>query len=228
MKKIDFPLLILVTFFVFSSCRHNADLTIAPPKPPDPGPEFKCSHDTVYFQNSVLPVILNGCAKSGCHDQSTGKGEEVLDNYSSIHGLVIPFDPQNSKLYYILFNNSEGRMPPDVPLTTNQKSFIYWWIAQGAYNNHCDSAGCDSANVTYNNTIRPILETWCLSCHSGSSSVSGIPFDTYDQLVVYADNGHLMGAIRQEQGYSAMPQGPNKLSTCEINLFQKWIDLGKP
>jgi hypothetical protein len=211
----------------FASCHHTADLTIEPPKPAPPGTEFKCSHDTIYFQNSVYPVILSGCAKSGCHDQSTQKGDQVLDNYTDIHRLILPYDPQSSKLYWILFSNSEGRMPPDAPLSMEQKSIIYWWIKQGGYNNRCDSAGCDSTNVTYTNSIDPILQAWCIGCHGGSNPSNGLNLDTYDNAKACAQSNRLMGAIKHETGYYPMPK-PGQLSSCEISLFQKWINLGYP
>jgi len=228
MKRSFFFLLFLLSVFLFSYCHHDADLNFEPPKPPEPGSEFKCSHDTIYFQNTVFPLVLTGCAKSGCHDQGTQKSELVLDNYNSIYRLVKPFDPQNSELYIRLFSNSAGRMPPDNPFTLDQKSIIYWWIKQGAYDNGCDSAGCDSTNVTYTKSIQPIINMWCLSCHSGSNPSNGLSLETYDQVVACANSGRLMGALRHELGYFAMPQGGTSLSTCEINLFQKWINIGKP
>jgi hypothetical protein len=217
--------LVLVSFF---ACHHKADLSVAPPKPPDPGPEFKCSHDTVYFKNSVYPLVLTGCAKTGCHDQSSGKSDLVLDNYQNIMELVKPFDPQGSKLYYVLFSNPEGRMPQDGPFSMDQKSVIYWWIAQGAYNNGCDSVGCDSTNVTYTLTINPIIQTWCINCHSGSNPSGNIALATYDEVVSCANSGKLMGAIRHDQGFKPMPQGGSMLPPCEIALFEKWIRTGKP
>jgi hypothetical protein len=210
------------------SCHHNADLSVAPPKPTPPGSEFKCSHDTIYFKNSVLPVVLNGCARSGCHDHTTAKEELVLENYQEIVRLIVPFDPQNSELYIRLFGNSEGRMPPDVPLSMNDKSIIYWWIAQGGKNNGCDSIACDTTNVTYTVSLVPILQTWCVGCHSGSNPSHGLSLDTYDNVVACANSNRLMGAIRHETGYSPMPNGGGMLSPCEIDLFQKWIDLGMP
>jgi hypothetical protein len=212
----------------FVSCHHTADLSVEPPKPPPPGTEFKCSHDTIYFNNSVYPIILSGCAKSGCHDQSTSKGDLVLDSYPNIYRLVVPFDPQSSQLYWMLFSNSQGRMPPDAPLSMEQKSIIYWWIKQGGYNNRCDSTGCDSTNVTYTHSIDPILQAWCVGCHSGSNPSNGLSLDTYDNAKACAESGRLMGAIRHETGYKEMPNGGAMLSPCEIDLFQKWINLGEP
>ncbi len=228
MKYPAVRILLTILVLLVTGCHHNADLSIAPPKPPDPGPEFKCSHDTIYFRNSVLPVIISGCAKTGCHDEATHKASITLENYSQIVSHVIPFDPQGSKLYKVLFSNSGERMPPGTPLVIDQKSIIYWWIAQGAFNNKCDSAGCDSTNVTYAASIAPICAAWCTGCHGGSNPANGLSLETYDEVAACANSGRLMGAIRHETGFSWMPKGGEMLSPCDINLFQKWINIGKP
>jgi hypothetical protein len=227
MKLSIFPVFIILMVVGILACHHNADLSIAPPKPAPPGPEFKCSHDTIYFNNTVLPVIITGCAKTGCHDETSHKSGHILDNYTDIYKLVVPFDPQSSKLYVVLFSNSQGRMPPNSPFNNDQKSIIYWWIAQGGYNNRCDSAGCDSSNVTYTSSINPIVQAWCIGCHGGSAPANGLSLETYGEVVACANSNRLMGALRHETGYFAMPKGGAILSPCEINLFQKWIDTGE-
>ena len=221
-------LIIIPAVLVFIACHHVADLSVPPPKPIPPGPEFLCSHDTIYFRNSVLPVIITGCAKTGCHDEATHKSNKILDNYAGIIKLVSPFNPQNSELYKVLFASSQQRMPPSTPLGMSQKSIIYWWIAQGAFNNKCDSAGCDSSNVTYNTSISPIVANWCLGCHGGSNPAYGISLQTYSDVVACANSNRLMGALKHNSGYYPMPKGGESLSPCEINLFQLWINLGKP
>jgi hypothetical protein len=228
MKSLFRCLLILIPV-IFAGCHHNADLNFDPPRPAPPPPGWKCSTDTVYFRNSVFPVVLSGCARTGCHDQTTHKSGHVLDNYADIYAMVNPFNPQQSKLYKLLYSNSNGRMPPDVPLNAEGKSIIYWWIKQGAFNNGCDSTGCDTLNVTWSKSVNPVIQNWCVTCHSGSNPGGGYGLETYDEVVACANSGRLMGAIRQEPGFSAMPKpGTMKLSTCEINLFAIWIRTGKP
>lgn len=222
-------LMLFILWITLPSCHHDANLDFVPALPTAPPPGWKCSIDTIYFRNSVYPVILSSCAKSKCHDQTSHRSDLVLENYNEIYALVLPFNPQESKLYKMLYSNSDGRMPPDAPMDAEGKSIIYWWIAQGAFNNGCDSTGCDSSNVTYNASVSPIIQSWCLSCHSGSNPGGGFGLENYNQVVSAANSGRLMGAIRQEAGYSPMPQpGTVKLSTCDINLFAKWIRTGMP
>jgi hypothetical protein len=227
--KLLYPTVSLaIILSVIISCRHSADLSVAPPKPAPPGPEFKCSHDTIFFQNTVFPLILTGCARTGCHDQATGQGDHVLDNYAGIYSLVSPFDPQSSKLYIVLYANSSETMPPGTKFTNEQKSIIYWWIAQGGYNNRCDSSGCDTSNVTYTNGIGQITQAWCVGCHGGSKPANNLRLETYDEVAACAKGDRLMGALRHQTGFKPMPNGGGTLPPCEIDMFQIWIDAGEP
>jgi len=89
---------------------------------------------------------------------------------------------------------------------------------------------CDTTNITYSSTVISILQNGaCLSCHGGTASAGGnIILDTYDGLKAYAQNGHLMGSLKQEAGFSAMPLGGNKLNSCDINKLTAWISAGFP
>jgi uncharacterized membrane protein len=91
------------------------------------------------------------------------------------------------------------------------------------------STTCDLSNVTFASTVKPILQASCLSCHSNSKAVSsggGVKLENYADVVVQVKNGKLMGTINHASGYQAMPQGGGKLTDCEINKLQKWIDNG--
>ena len=90
------------------------------------------------------------------------------------------------------------------------------------------SSNCDTTNVTYSITIRNILQSYsCLGCHSGSAASGGnIILDNYNSVKLYAGNGKLYGAISHASGHVPMPQGGNKLSSCNIIKVKKWVDLG--
>jgi mono/diheme cytochrome c family protein len=87
----------------------------------------------------------------------------------------------------------------------------------------CGNTNCDTTTVTFNVTVHPIIKTNCESCHSGSSAGGGVQLVSYDDIKASAASGRLMGTIRHEQGYSAMPKGGNKLSDCDIAKLDKWI-----
>jgi len=87
---------------------------------------------------------------------------------------------------------------------------------------------CDTVNTTFSQTVKPIIENNCYSCHSnGTSSMGGnIRLEDYSDIKVYADNGKLLGSITHANGYSPMPKGVAKLEDCKITMIQKWINDG--
>lgn len=99
-----------------------------------------CSHDpiipdspSISFSEQVLPIFINNCAKSGCHD---GSGEFSLKNYGEISSRVHAGDARKSELYKVINKLWGGKaMPPDGPLSDQQITLVYTWIMQGAKNN---------------------------------------------------------------------------------------------
>lgn len=100
----------------------------------------------------------------------------------------------------------------------------YYDVAEELY--PLNNAPCDTSNVTYAESVLPILQGSCTSCHSGSSPSGNVSLDGYNNVKTYADNGKLMGAISHASGYAPMPQGGNKLSSCQISTIRKWINDG--
>jgi uncharacterized membrane protein len=93
------------------------------------------------------------------------------------------------------------------------------------------NAPCDVSAVTYSVTVSSILATNCYSCHStasGNASGGGIVLDSYAKLKPYATNGQLTGSITHAGGFSPMPKGATKLSSCDIQKIQAWANAGAP
>lgn len=86
-----------------------------------------------------------------------------------------------------------------------------------------DTTSCDTASVTYPGKIYPILDQYCISCHSGAGPSGGLDFTDYSQVAFVAENGALIGAIKHLSGYSPMPQGGEQLDSCKIRLIEIWI-----
>jgi len=96
--------------------------------------------DTVCFDSQVLPLLQTSCGMSGCH--GSGYSQEGFDvsNYQTIMQAVSPGDPRGSELYKVITNiNGENMMPPDLPLTKEQRTIIQVWIAQGAGETSCET-----------------------------------------------------------------------------------------
>lgn len=90
-----------------------------------------------------------------------------------------------------------------------------------------NGSSCDTvASVTYTKSVVPILQQFCYSCHSGSSPSGGILMGTYASDKAIGANGKLYGSINHSSGYSPMPQGMAKLTSCQIAKIKKWIDSG--
>jgi hypothetical protein len=88
---------------------------------------------------------------------------------------------------------------------------------------------CDTNNVTYSATIASIIQSnGCLTpdCHGGNNPISGIRLTDYNS--VKAMETRLFGAINHSSGFVAMPQNSGKISQCEIDKVQAWINAGAP
>ncbi len=88
---------------------------------------------------------------------------------------------------------------------------------------------CDTSVFTYSAAIKPILDSYCLSCHANNvaSSFGGnVKLGTYPDVKTVADNGKLVGSIGHQNGFSAMPKGSSKLEGCKITIIRKWVTSG--
>ncbi len=103
-------------------------------------------------------------------------------------------------------------------------SSCYYDVEELLYPN----SGCQTANMSYQNNIAPILERNCYVCHSAAANISGITLEGYSQLIQFVNNGRLLGAIRHESGFSPMPQNAAKLIPCDIAKIEQWIADGAP
>jgi hypothetical protein len=101
-----------------SSCRHQDDMSLIT--------------TDVCFDIDILPIFQTGCAISGCHDGSVERLN--LDSYSGIMEGVQPGDANKSKVYTVLSNvwSIESMMPPDRPLSLENRTKIKIWIEKGA------------------------------------------------------------------------------------------------
>lgn len=89
------------------------------------------------------------------------------------------------------------------------------------------SAPCtDTTAAPYAQKVVPILQQFCYSCHTGSFPSGNQLMGTYAADKAMAQNGKLYGTMNHAAGYSPMPQGMSKLSSCQIATVKKWIDAG--
>lgn len=88
-------------------------------------------------------------------------------------------------------------------------------------------SGCDTTNLTYTNTVGPMLTNYgCVGCHNTQGASGGVVLETYDD--VKAEVGRIVPSIEQDPNLSSskyMPPGA-KVSDCDISKVKAWINSG--
>lgn len=228
MKKKVTTIVLFAAFIL--ACKHQII---------DPGGGGGGNNDTpVCFEADILPIFQSNCAKSGCHDASTAENGYVFDSYNNIVKKGIkPGNAEDSKVYKVMIATDDDRMPPDgyPPLTKAQTDLVAQWINEGAQNTTDCGEPCDENVFTYSGAVRPILDKHCVGCHNSSDAGGGVDLTVYDGSTGFYDgvkqvalDGRLVSTINWEPGFSAMPQGGEKLSTCNISQITKWVNDGAP
>ena len=94
------------------------------------------------------------------------------------------------------------------------------------------------ADVTYQETIRPLLQDSCLNCHNPDKHKAGLDLSTYDAAMDGSDNGKVVEAgdadksllykvlAHTEEPY--MPKGGDKLPDSQLDLIRQWIEANAP
>lgn len=236
MKKLIFSFIAITSILV--ACQHHPDELIVDntgnggggggnPDPVNPDP---CDPDSVYFAQSILPLLVSGCAQPDCHDAITHEEGVRLYDYSHIMQIVSAGNPNGSELMEVLYETGNDLMPPvdaGGPFTQDQKDMIALWISQGALNNSC-TPDCDPTAFTFAATIQPMIDNYCTGCHSGSNPDGGLALVTYADISGSALDGSLMSSLTATNGYTLMPYLSNALVQCKIDQVQAWIDAGAP
>ncbi len=193
-------------------------------------PIVTCSQDTVYFTNTILPLINSTCGKSGCHG-SVNRGAFSLTSYSRIVSQLGTVNRLNNALQDMAEKKRDRPSLDYTPPTADQMALLKTWINQGAKNNTCN--GCDTTQFTFVANVQPVLNTYCLGCHNGTSASAGVDLSSHTaittELTTYP--GRLLGSIKWTAPYTGskqMPQGGSKLPDCYITQIKKWIDAGAP
>ncbi|HSC54111.1 MAG TPA: c-type cytochrome domain-containing protein [Phnomibacter sp.] len=141
----------------------------------------------------VLSIIKTNCASDACHG---GNISPRLTNYSEIKSLVVPGDPNASKLFQLITTSDLNKaMPPityGVDLSLTDKTKIFNWIKNGAKEqpgledyrpagvalliNGCTSANCHNQATVGGEWARKNLITFA-------------PTDTVSYVYINPDNG---------------------------------------
>ena len=230
-------IILLLTVFSIPACVHDPVLG----DPVDPidtmmmGPDNACDPDSIYFASDVLPIIRSSCGMGFCHDDESKRAGIELTSYETLveADIVVPFEPENSKMYEVMTAMEISEiMPPSPrgPISDDNIETIRLWIAQGAQNNECfeDTACQADPPVSFAADVFPVIDKYCIGCHSGNNPWAGLPLKTYEEIKVIADNGMLIGVIDYEPGFPPMPKDLPKLRDCVIDDIRSWVEAGAP
>ncbi|MCX6311263.1 MAG: hypothetical protein NT084_06445 [Bacteroidetes bacterium] len=90
---------------------------------------------------------------------------------------------------------------------------------------------CDStAHPSYSTHIAPIVQNFCIGCHSSSNPNGGANLSTYSGVFPWTANGTssvLVGASWHKPGFHPMPPG-YQLDSCQLRQIYNWCLDGSP
>ncbi len=232
------PVLLGLSLILLCGCKHEPPVMPELPVPNngggnggvEPPDEVVCDSNTIWFQQQIQPLLISNCTMNeGCHASATDDNDGIdLTSYATLMDAGIV---QDGDLWEAINDDDPDRVmprPPQTPLTPEQIALIGQWIQQGAQNNSCEPSSCDTLNVTYSGTIRPIVQARCQGCHSGATPQGGLDFSSWSILNAVAADGRLAGAIQHTVGYEAMPRNAPRMNDCRIGQFLQWIEAGAP
>jgi len=220
-------LIFLATISWITSCTHDARIADMP---------------EICFERDVLPIFKNNCAISGCHDGG-GESRMALDNYVDISHSVVPWNPNSSRTYQTITATwGENRMPPNQPLSLENRTIIRLWIEQGAGLTLCGTTGTDggggsskgTARACFTRDILPVVVSHCatIGCHDAVSHKEGYVYASYTTIMKAVTPGNPSGSklynvIKFASGENKMPPaGKLQFSGAEIDSIGKWIGYG--
>jgi|ERR1700758_3927478 len=186
----------------------------------------KAYDPTVCFNDNILPIFVSKCSMSGCHSPGSRRG-----NYSTYDGImrnVVAKHPLRSSVYTKI-DGANPSMPPksSVQLTSQEIFMIKAWISMGALN-QSNCTVCDTTQFKFASDIQPIMNSWCIGCHSSTNAGGGYDLSNYTGVVNSIANNKLLGSIEHSAGYNVMPQNGSQLSGCQISKIRSWINAGHP
>jgi mono/diheme cytochrome c family protein len=79
--------------------------------------------------------------------------------------------------------------------------------------------------VTYNNSVKAIIDANCIACHGNSSPAANLSLTNYNQVADSVDD--IIDRIERPQGAQGMmPQSGTRLPQSSIDIIKKWRDDG--
>lgn len=86
---------------------------------------------------------------------------------------------------------------------------------------------CDTVDLSYANDIQVLFEANCYECHNSTYQSGGFNSQDIEEIAYEIDQGILLNAINQVDGYPQMPNGRPKLEDCLIKKIEVWNREGR-
>lgn len=83
---------------------------------------------------------------------------------------------------------------------------------------------CETTGITYQNTVKALMDAHCVVCHSDRGSAFWLDLSTYQGVKAAVDNGTFSNRVLVLKDMP--PSGP--LPTCDVNKLTQWIADGAP
>ena len=122
---------------------------------------------------------------------------------------------------------SRGFMPrrPRDPLLASEVKIIGDWINQGAENTTC-VLPCTSTATSFATDIQPLFKLYCYGCHQANDRQGGVSMQDYDHILDLVRDGSLLGSIKHQNDFVAMPLYLDRMTDCQITQVENWIKEG--
>lgn len=95
-----------------------------------------------------------------------------------------------------------------------------------------DPTVCETDGLTYGNYAKDFINQTCATsgCHDADANSNNTPWpmNNYEGVKAAIDAERLLGAINRDPGFNQMPKGEEKLSDCNLEKMEAWINDGAP
>ena len=188
-----------------------------------------CGEELISFKFQVHPILVSNCAQSGCHNSKDKEDGISVETYEDVLEEIRPGNANRSEHYRSITEDPDDDdfMPerPRDPLLAAEIKIIGDWINQGAENTDC-SVPCDATATSFKQNIQPLFKTYCYGCHQANDQQGDISMEDYEHILEYVRDGSLLGSMKHDRDYDAMPLYLDKMTDCQIALVENWINEG--
>lgn len=188
-----------------------------------------CSENLISFKFQVHPILVSNCAQSGCHNSKDKEEGISVETYEDVMKEIRPGNANRSEHYKSITEDPDDDdiMPerPRDPLLASEIKIIGDWINQGAGNTDC-ALPCDATATSFKENIQPLFKTYCYGCHQANDQQGNVSMEDYEHILDYVRDGSLLGSMKHERDYDAMPLYLDKMTDCQIAQVENWITEG--